>query len=160
MSIAAWESEIEQFWDGFAAGAISEDDAVTVLDPIADRCPADDGRADFERAGVRDSVGRTAEAVELYRRGLAAGLDPDRIARTQVQLGSSLRVVGDLDGALEVLADADPTALGGAPMVVRALTLRDAGRPDEALRCAIEAAVPHLPRYQRAMAAYARQLTD
>jgi len=41
-----------------------------------------------------------------------------------------------------------------------ALALHSAGRPDEALREAIEGIVPNLTRYQRSLAGYAAALTD
>ena len=160
MTIDEWERQIAQFWERY--GKAPSDDVAWVeeLDALASSCPAADGRAEFERAGIRDSTGRTDAAVELYDAGIAAGLDESRAAQTYVQLASSKRVLGDLDGALDLIEQADPHALGGAPSAVRALTLRDLGRHDEALRVAIEALVPHLPRYARSMANYARLLTE
>lgn len=159
MTVDEWEQKVAGFWERF--GNASGDDPVWVdeLDALAALSPARDGRADFERAGVRDATGRTAEAVELYEAAIASGLDDSRLAQTYVQLASSKRVLGDLHGALEITERADRLALGDASSVVRALTLHDLGRHDEALRVAIEALVPHLPRYQRSMANYARLLT-
>ncbi|KQP01591.1 tetratricopeptide repeat protein [Leifsonia sp. Leaf264] len=164
MSIDDWEQGIRAFWETFdAAPPESDEEAdplVARLDALAAECPTADGRAEFERGCIRDSTGRTAEAVGHYEAGLAAGLAPVRHARTLVQMASSRRVLGDPDAALAIIADADPHALGGAPSAVRALILHDLGRSDEALRVAIEALVPHLPRYRRSMANYARLLTE
>lgn len=160
MTIDEWERRIADFWTAFEASPGDGTDIVGELDRLAADSPASDGRADFERACIRDSTGRTADAVALYEAGLAAGLDPIRQTRAHVQMASSQRALGHTDEALEILSRADPHALGGAPSAVKALALRDAGRHDEALRVALEALVPHLPRYQRSMANYARLLTE
>ena len=160
MTIDEWERRIADFWTAFEASPGDGADIVGELDRLAADSPASDGRADFERACIRDSTGRTADAVALYEAGLAAGLDPIRQTRAHVQMASSQRALGHTDEALEILSRADPHALGGAPSAVKALALRDAGRHDEALRVALEALVPHLPRYQRSMANYARLLTE
>jgi tetratricopeptide (TPR) repeat protein len=160
MSIDDWEERVRAFWVAFEAEPSDDAARVAALDRIADACPAFDGRAAFERGCIRDSTGRTDDAVGYYEAGLAAGLDPVREGRTLVQMASSRRVLGDPAAALEIIARADPHALGGAPSVVRALILRDLGRNDEALRATIEALVPHLPRYRRSMANYARLLTE
>ena len=49
---------------------------------------------------------------------------------------------------------------GAAPAVFLALALHSAGRSAEALRVAIEAIEPGLPRYRRSVRAYAAALTD
>ena len=160
MTIDEWERRIAAFWADFEASPADGDPIVAELDRLAAASPASDGRASFERACIRDSTGRTADAVAFYEAGLAAGLDATRHTRTLVQMASSQRALGHTDEALKILTDADPHALGGAASAVRALALRDAGRHDEALRVALEALVPHLPRYQRSMANYARLLTE
>lgn len=164
MGIDEWEERIREFWESFdAAPPESDTEAdpfVASLDALAAACPAADGRAEFERGCIRDSTGRTAEAVGHYEAGLSGGLDGVRHARTLVQMASSRRVLGDPDAALALIDAADAHALGGAPSAVRALILHDLGRSDEALRVAIEALVPHLPRYRRSMANYARLLTE
>ncbi|WP_346927308.1 tetratricopeptide repeat protein [uncultured Arthrobacter sp.] len=160
MTIDEWERRIAEFWTAFEASPGDGEDIVDKLDALAAASPASDGRAHFERACIRDSTGRTADAVACYEAGFAAGLDPIRHTRAHVQMASSQRALGYTDEALEILSRADPHALGGAPSAVRALALRDAGRHDEALRVALEALIPHLPRYQRSMANYARLLTE
>ena len=160
MTIDEWERCIADFWTAFEASPGDGEEIVDELDGLAATSPASDGRAHFERACIRDSTGRTASAVAFYEAGLAAGLDPVRQTRAHVQMASSQRALGHPDEALKILSRADPHALGGAPSAVRALALRDAGRHDEALRAALEALIPHLPRYQRSMANYARLLTE
>ncbi|WFR65765.1 tetratricopeptide repeat protein [Curtobacterium flaccumfaciens] len=117
----------------------------------------------FELGGSLDSAGREAEADVHYAAATAAGLadvDPDRAAQLVVQHASTLRNLGRVDEAITMLRDAPahPTT-GAAPRVFLALALHSAGRVDEALRVAIEAVEPTLPRYNRSVRAYAAALT-
>ncbi|MCW2948827.1 MAG: hypothetical protein JWR24_5544 [Actinoallomurus sp.] len=56
--------------------------------------------------------------------------------------------------------DAGSDHLDDAVRAVLALALTDVGREREAVALAIAALAPHLPRYQRSMANYARLLVD
>jgi len=78
-----------------------------------------------------------------------------------VQHASTLRNIGRVDEAIAMLRDApEHPATGAAPRVFLALALHSAGRADEALRVAIEALEPTLPRYHRSVKAYAAALTE
>src|SRR6478735_2567564 len=114
MTIDEWEQQVADFWEAFDSTPPESDEQahpfVARLDALADGCPADDGRAEFERGCIRDSTGRTGEAVGHYEAGLAAGLDEVRRARTLVQMASSRRVLGEPDAALAIVANADPHA--------------------------------------------------
>jgi len=118
----------------------------------------------FELGGAHDSGGREAEAHEHYAAATASGLadvDPYRAARLVVQHASTLRNLGRVDEAIAMLRDAPAhPATGAAPRVFLALALHSAGRVDEALRVAVEALEPTLPRYNRSVRAYAAALTD
>lgn len=119
--------------------------------------------AAFELGGAYDSGGHEAEAHREYIAATAEGLaavDPDRAARLVVQHASTLRNLGRVDDAIAMLRDAPPhPATGAAPRVFLALALHSAGRRDEALRVAVEAIEPTLPRYNRSVRAYAADLT-
>lgn len=158
-TIDRWESSIADLWNRF--DSLSRDEGITAMRDLADRCPATDGRAAFELAGMYDSMGYETEAGTQYERALGLGLDEARHARLAVQYGSTLRNLGRLDEAITVLSAA-PThqSTGSAPRVVLALALHSAGRKDEALRVAIEAQIEALPRYQRSMRNYAAALTE
>lgn len=154
-----WEASVADLWERF--DSLDRDDAVAEMRALAERCPATDGRAAFELAGMFDSLGFEAEAGAAYERALALGLDEARHAQLAVQYGSTLRNLGRLDEAIAVLRAAPQhESTGTAPRVVLALALHSAGRSDEALRVAIEAQLDALPRYQRSMRAYAAALTD
>jgi len=158
-TLAQWEASVAALWD--RVDALSREDGVAAMQTLAETCPATDGRAAFELAGMYDSMGFEAEAGTEYERALALGLDEARHAQLAVQYGSTLRNLGRLDEAIDVLRAA-PThaATGTAPRVVLALALHSAGRKDEALRVAIEAQIDALPQYRRSMRAYAAALTD
>jgi tetratricopeptide (TPR) repeat protein len=166
MDINAWDRAI----DAFYVTDFMEDDAVGTVAAMrrllaslsADVETADDHAAlvSFELAGVHDSLGLEVEAVPLYREALAAGLDADHAAQARIQLASTLRNLGGLDEALELLSVPAEGDLEPARKAFLALTLHSAGRADEALREAIEGVVPGLPRYQRSLVAYAAALTD
>lgn len=158
MSLDEWEAAVADLWARF--DGLDRHGGVKQMQAVAAACPAADGRAAFELAGMYDSMGFEAEAGAQYERALARGLDDARHARLAVQYGSTLRNLGRLDEAIAVLENA-PTheSTGIAPRIVLALALHSAGRKDEALRVAIEAQVDALPRYQRSMRAYAAALT-
>ncbi|MEU8761771.1 tetratricopeptide repeat protein [Streptomyces sp. NPDC048659] len=135
---------------------------------LADERPADDPAALFERAAAHDSTGLPEEAVGLYRRALDGGLTGLRRRRAVIQLASSLRNLGQPDRSVELLVeeraipaerlDADETALAGAVDAFLALALADTGRDREAASLALGALAPLLPRYNRSLAYYAKDL--
>jgi hypothetical protein len=103
--------------------------------------------------------------VPLYRSALAVGLTGLRRRRATIQLASSLRNLGAADEAVGLLStelsapvDGEAAALEDAVRAFLALALVDVGRPREAASLALEALAPHLPRYQRSLGAYARDL--
>jgi hypothetical protein len=79
-----------------------------------------------------------------------------------------LRNIGQVETAIELLeaersidpvtVDERSRTLADAISAVLALCLVDAGREREAVSIAVAALAPHLPRYQRSMATYARLL--
>ncbi len=114
----------------------------------------------FELAGVYDTLGLENDAVPLYRLALAEGLDDDHAARARIQLASTLRNLGETDEALALLSVPSGTNYDAARRAFLALALHGAGRHDEALRQALEALIPTLPRYRRSLSGYAAALTD
>lgn len=153
--IAAGEALIQS--DDPAAVAFHED--------LTARYPTD-GRVAFAHAGSLDSAGREEEAIVAYRHALTLGLPDDLRTRMVVQMGSTLRNVGDLAGAVALLEQgvADfPDDIAMACFL--ALARHSAGRPGAAVAGLIrailhadETGVIHLPRYQRSLRAYAADL--
>lgn len=158
-----WDERIDEVWDD-ATGEEVGDDTIARIDALAAERGPDDARAEFERGGARDSAGRPAEAVVLYRRALALGLDEEHRPQCVIQMASSLRNLGEYDDALAVIRAEEELAADGpyrdAIACVHALILASAGRPAQGLSVALLALVPHLPRYHRSMTAYAREIAD
>ena len=159
MSTDEWEERVAALW---ADESVDDERRIALMRDLAADAPHPALGA-FELGGAHDSGGREADADVSYAAATAAGLDavdPDRAARMVVQHASTLRNLGRVDEAITMLRDAPPhPATGAAPRVFLALALHSAGRVDEALRVAIEAVEPTLPRYHRSVRAYAAALT-
>ena len=155
-----WEDRVAALW---ADETIDDQQRIDRMRALADEAPHP-ALGEFELGGAFDTGGHEVEADVHYAAATAAGLntvDPDRAARMVVQHASTLRNIGRTDEAIAMLRDApEHPATGAAPTVFLALALHSAGRPDEALRVAIEAVEPTLPRSHRSVKAYAAALTE
>jgi hypothetical protein len=141
----------------------SETEFLAVIEKLAAELPSDSAIGAFERACAFDSTGHSDRAVPLYRQGLDRGLTGERRRRAVIQLSSSLRNLGQPEESIALLTaemEAGPDQLDDAVRAVLALALTDVGREREAVSIAVAALAPHLPRYQRSMANYARLLLD
>lgn len=160
MSTGDWEARVAALWDD---DTIDDQQRIEQMRDLAAGAPHPALGA-FELGGAFDSGGHEAEADVQYAAATTAGLDtvdPDRAARMVVQHASTLRNLGRIDAAIAMLCDApEHSATGAAPKVFLALALHSAGRSAEALRVAIEAVEPTLPRYHRSVRAYAAALTQ
>lgn len=132
-----WDERIDEVWDD-ATGEEVGDDTISRIDALAAERGPDNARAEFERGGARDSAGRPAEAVALYRRALALGLDGEHRPQCVIQMASSLRNLGEYDEALAVIRAEEELAPDGpyrdAVACVHALILASAGRRRGSLR--------------------------
>lgn len=166
-STSDWEERIARVWSRFRAGEIADADLVPLIDTMAaERNPGDPAAA-FERAGARDSVGLAHEAEPLYRAALAGALDPGRRPQAVIQLASTLRNLNRLDESEALLrAELARIQSTSAPILADetrtflALTLASQGKTLEAAAQALIALAPHLTRYNRSAAAYAKALFD
>lgn len=161
MSDADWEQRVADAWA--SADEHDPEDFRAVIEKLAAELPPGSGIADFERACSFDSTGHSDRAVPLYRRALTAGLTGERRRRAVIQLSSSLRNLGRPEESVALLTaelEAGSDQLDDAVKVVLALALTDLGREREAVSLVIGALAPHLPRYQRSMANYAKLLLD
>lgn len=155
MSDSDWDAMI----DAFYAEQFDEADAEGSVARMRELVSAHPGPlADYEIGGVYDSLGNEADAVPLYRAALAGGLDAVHAGRCRIQLASSLRNLDRADEAVEILTGPTGTDDDSARAAFLALALHSAGRSAEALRVALEALAPTLPRYRRAVVAYADEL--
>lgn len=157
-----WQTRVDAVWAD--AANLSDDQLVAGIDALAAERGDHDALALAERGGARDSTGREAEAVEFYRAALAAGLDDARRGQVVIQLASTVRNLGRPEESLELLsaefAGQPDHPLADAATAFAALALASAGRPTEGLVAVLHALAPHLPRYRRAVDAYADELIE
>ena len=154
-----WEQRLSALWASLDDH--SEEEFVARMDELVSELPADSAVAAYERAAAFDSTGRSDLAVPLYRQALELGLESDRRRRAVIQMASSLRNVGQAQESVALLTaerDAGSDELDDAVSAFLALALVDTGREREAVSIALSALAPHLPRYQRSLANYAREL--
>ena len=134
---------------------------IAAIDALAAERPANDAAPLFETAGARDFAGREAEAEPLYRAALAHGLPsrPGAGRRPARQHPPQPRPADEALGLLRDFLAAQPEhPLADAARAFAALALFDDGMRADALREALGALAPHLPRYGRAVTAYAAAL--
>jgi tetratricopeptide (TPR) repeat protein len=154
-----WEHRMAGVW-----ATIDErepQDFVAAVDELAALRDDDDPDAIFEQGAARDSTGRSDEAVPLYERALALGLGGERRRRAVIQMASSLRNLGRAEESVRLLRaerEAGSDHLDDAVTAFLALALADTGSEREAASLALEALARHLPRYQRSLGNYAREL--
>ena len=154
-----WDDRVAAVW---ADVALSDAERIERIDALAGERDPDDARALFERAGARDSAGLETEAEPLYRRALEGGLDDEHRPQATIQLASTLRNLGRIDEALEMLRaeyERGPgMPLHDAAAAFYALALASHGEAVAAASVALKALAPHLPRYTRSVTAYADDL--
>ncbi|NJP47044.1 tetratricopeptide repeat protein [Actinacidiphila epipremni] len=158
---ADWERRNAALWE--TVGQRPDDEFRAAMAELVGELPADDATALFERAAAWDSTGHPDKAVPLYRAALAAGVGGERRRRSVIQLASSLRNLGHADESVALLTGERARTsdhLDDALVCVLALSLTELGREREAVALAVGALAPHLPRYQRSMANYARLLVE
>lgn len=139
----------------------SEADFLALIDELAAQLPTESGVGVFERASAFDSTGHPDRAVPLYQEALDRGLTGERRRRAVIQLASSLRNLGRPEDSIALLSaelDAGSDHLDDAVRAFLSLALVDVGREREAVSVALAALAPHLSRYQRSLANYARLL--
>jgi hypothetical protein len=160
-SSAEWEQRVADLWASFDDH--SEDEFLARMEALAAEQPADSAAAAFERAAASDSTGHSDLAAPLYRQALDRGLEGERRRRAVIQLASSLRNLGQAAESVELLTaerNAGSDDLDDAVSAFLALALVDTGREREAVSLALAALAPHLPRYQRSLANYARLIAE
>lgn len=158
---ADWERRNADLWA--TVGDRPEDEFRAAMEELTAELPDGDPTGVFERAAAWDSTGHSDKAVPLYRAALAAGVPGERRRRSVIQLASSLRNLRRSEESVALLTEERARTsdhLDDALVCVLALSLTELGRAREAVSLTVGALAPHLPRYQRSMAAYARLLVE
>jgi tetratricopeptide (TPR) repeat protein len=156
-----WEQRLADVWASI--DHLSGEELRTAIDKLAAELPPDNAVGLFERASAFDSTGHSDQAVPLYREALDRGLEGERRRRAVIQMASSLRNLGRAGESVRLLTaerNAASDQLDDAVSAFLALALADVGREREAVSIALSALAPHLPRYQRSVANYARFLLE
>lgn len=149
------EAEIREGWSMPTAEARR-----AALRELHESHPADP-RLQYEYAGVLDGMGDEAGAIPLYEAALAGGLVEPHRHRAQLQLASSLRVVGRPAESLEVLGQVHPIRQNHtATALFQALSRADLGEERQALadllRLVLETTTdPETQHYREDLGAYA-----
>jgi tetratricopeptide (TPR) repeat protein len=157
----AWEKRLASWWASLDDR--TPEDFVHGLDTLVAELPPGSAVGLFERAAAQDSTGHSDLAIPLYRAALRSGLVGLRRRRATIQLASSLRNLGSVEEAVDLLTaelDAPGDELDGAVRAFLALALADAGREREAVAIALTALSRYLPRYNRSLARYAQALAE
>jgi tetratricopeptide (TPR) repeat protein len=158
---ADWEKRLAAVWATFDDRA--EEQFIVAIDDLVAELPDQSAIGRFERACAFDSTGHSDLAVPLYQSALDIGLTGIRRRRAVIQMASSMRNVGRAQEAVALLSaelEAEPDELTGAVRAVLALSLVSVGREREAVAVALTALSEYLPRYNRSLANYARELVE
>ncbi|MFJ3230158.1 tetratricopeptide repeat protein [Streptomyces sp. NPDC086787] len=159
-----WEDRVTAAWATF--DDYPEERAAdfrAVIDALVAELPEGSPLGPFEQACAWDSTGHSDRAAPLYREALAHGLSGYKGRRAKIQLSSSLRNIGQPEEGVKLLTpelDAPSDELDDAVRACLALCLSSLGRDREGLSLVLGALAPHLPRYQRSMANYARAMVE
>jgi Flp pilus assembly protein TadD len=141
------------------------EEALAIVRDLVARYP-DNPRAHFEYAGALDYLGREVDAVAPYRQAQALGLSGDDLPRLYVQLGSTLRNVGQLSDAVDFLQEGRARFPDHAALrAFHALALVSAGQCREAVVSLLDLVNAHadaiqLEGYERALRSYADELRN
>ena len=160
MADAEWERRLDLLWASLDDR--DADEFVAAMGELVGELPPHDAIGLFEQASAFDSTGHPDLAVASYRQALERGLSGQRRRRAVIQLASSLRNLGHAEVSVALLTavlDAGSDDLDDAVRAFLALALTSVGRDREAVSVALTALAAHLPRYNRSLAAYARELT-
>jgi hypothetical protein len=137
MPTQEWETRSAALWDRL--DDVEEDELRGLVDALAGELGEGDPVASFERGCAADSTGHPDEAVR--------------------NLGQPERGVVLLEAERATVTANDGTAtLDDALVCTLALCLADAGRAREGVGLMVAQVAPKLPRYQRSMSWYGRDM--
>lgn len=150
----AWKEELDAIVGARAHGQFAE-----ILPRLQDLDARHPNVAEiaYQLAWSLDTLDRPAEAVPFYEKAVALGLPPNELSGALLGLGSSLRLLGQLDRSAEVLRSGQAQFPENREFdVFLALTLHAQGRHAPAFRLVLETLCdttedPGLTAYQRAL---------
>lgn len=154
-----WEVFVEYGWKNKA----DEKKLIEYFIGIADKYPYS-ARAKFELANAYDYLGKEEQAITLYEDAIRMGLEPKFEAAALIQLGSSLRTVGRVEEAIDILTDAEKR-FSEFPSITMFLSMamHDKKMETEAIRKLLIAMIRHtktsdIERYRGALENYIKEI--
>lgn len=156
-----WEEELKTIWNQL--GTIPDNDFIDKIKVHTDKISSTEPNAiaDFERACAYDSTGFEKNAEPLYRSALHLGLTGLRRRRARIQLASTLRNNGKFLESIEILREEKENysdELDDAVNAFLALSLSSVNHDKEALSLVLESLSAHLPRYNKSVYNYSKEL--
>jgi tetratricopeptide (TPR) repeat protein len=159
VSTADWSERVAGLWDDF--DSLEPQIFLTSMRALVAERPDDDAQAHLELAGAYDSTGHEVQAAGEYERAFDLGLPNDQLRPATIQYASTLRNLGRAEEAVALLESErhrTSDALDDAVTVFLAFALVDSGATLRAVGEVTAALGAHLPRYQRSVAAYSREM--
>ncbi|MBB6372126.1 tetratricopeptide repeat protein [Chryseobacterium shigense] len=156
-----WEEELKTIWEQL--GTVSDDDFINNIKVHTGKVPDHHSNAiaDFERACAYDSTGFEEKAEPLYRAALESGLTGLRRRRARIQLASTLRNNGKFHESIAILREEKENysdELDDAVNAFLALSLSSLNNDKEALSLVLQSLSAHLPRYNKSVYNYSKEL--
>ena len=141
------------------------EEARSILLKLVEERP-DDPRVNYQCAWVHDVLGLEREAVPFYERAIEGGLGGEDLEGAIVSLGSSYRVLGEYERAVEVLRDgATRFPENRAMQVFLAMALHNVGEHSRAMELLLRnlaetTADGNISSYKRSITFYASRLDE
>lgn len=145
MDHSEWDAVVEVGWS-------LKNECHKMLDYFSDLVNkfSDNARAHFEYANVLDYCDCESQAIPYYHHALDSGLEWPLNLFALIQLGSSLRNVGQYTDALSVLKQAYELKPDYSPTAIfYSLALFSAGKPKDALQQALHFILEQTPGQDR-----------
>ena len=152
--LPAWKAELDAIVGGRAHGQSRE--ILPRLKSLDERHP-NIAEINYQLAWTCDVLGRAQDALPCYEKAIALGLPPNELSGALLGLGSTLRLLGQLDRSAEVLRSGKTQFPDNREFdVFLALTLHAQGKNPEAMKLLLETLCdttddPGLTAYQRAI---------
>ena len=91
----------------------------------------------FEYANALDFLGKEVEAIPLYQRSIALGISGIMRVKAEIQLGSSLSIIGDNEGAISILSKVQEETRDPAALIFLCIALLRSGEIRKSLKTAL-----------------------
>ena len=112
----------------------------------------------FKYANALDFLGKETEAVPLYQMAIGLGLSVKMKTQAEIQLGSSLSVIGESESAIAILSRVYKETGDPAALTFLCIALFRSGELEKSIKEALSYIISGnqglLPEYKRALSQY------